>query len=170
MKRWAPDYEREFLWDHSHALRGERGRRRNRDCRRAKEDDESEGREEQLKARLIREWESFNATQRRKTQKRPSLRPSFSTGKYVQSTPRMTSKSVRPKRDNARSASAESICSALDPEEVTRRRRNSRTLSREGSPTSLPTTKSRPHRRAGSTDDEGFPSSERHRLSKISSH
>jgi hypothetical protein len=34
IKRWVPDYERNFLWDHSQAIRESRGRQRSRDSRR----------------------------------------------------------------------------------------------------------------------------------------
>ncbi|KAJ5691831.1 hypothetical protein N7462_001254 [Penicillium macrosclerotiorum] len=148
VKRWVPDYERDFLWDHSHALRGGRGRKRNRDGGRGKKNDNGEGGEEQLKAWLMRKWESLNAAQTRVPLKRAST---FAAPKYI------TIRSVRPgqqRRPNVRSASAESFHSAPDAEEVTRRRRHSRTLSQEGSPTGRSSTETRPRRRADSTEDE----------------
>lgn len=150
-----PDYEREFLWDHSYALRGGRGRRRNRDCDRRKNNDEREGREEQLKVWVTQMWESFHATQMRKMQTGES---SFSRSNAITPSP-TTSNFDRPRRRSVRSDSAETVHSAPDPEEVSRRRRNSRTLTREGSRTSLPAgIKTRPHHRADSTGDERAPS------------
>jgi hypothetical protein len=40
IKRWVPDYEQAFLWDHSQALRTDRGRKEHRDQNRLKANEE----------------------------------------------------------------------------------------------------------------------------------
>lgn len=144
-----PEYEQEFIWDHTHARRT--GREKKRDdasdrVKAAKSDakNNEHREEEQGKTWLLRNWEKFKAAQKEaSTSKKEQKSADKST---YQKSPNPYAEPMRTyydpsqtstKKTFSRSASQESIRSAPDMEEVSRRRRHSRTLSQATSPTTM---------------------------------
>lgn len=131
--RWVPDYEKDFIWDHAYAQPISREKRD-----RAREREKEKVRDDQGKAWLLRTWEKFKTAQQdadttKKHQRRRSNE--YSRVHRAQSPPARSRRHDAPSRPSAhRSASTESMRSAPDMEEVSRRRRHSRTLSRGSSP------------------------------------
>ncbi|VUC31149.1 unnamed protein product [Clonostachys rosea] len=139
VKRWVPDYEQAFLWDHSMALRGDRGRKQHRYQDPPKTNKPSEKLLQQMSAifksgqrKMLWEDQSGRRTENFDTKSRyvsaRERRDSYTmpkTGRYssTASTPPDTDRRFR------RSQSNESVHSAPDSEEVARRRKHSRTLS-----------------------------------------
>ncbi|CAG9938715.1 unnamed protein product [Clonostachys rosea f. rosea IK726] len=150
VKRWVPDYEQAFLWDHSMALRGDRGRKQHRYQDPPKTHEPSRKFLQQM-------YDIFKSGQKRmpsqdQTRRRAGsydlksfetreVRYSSARGKarerergYYNASPKAVRNSSTPStpatdRGFRRSQSYESVHSAPDSEELARRRRHSRTLS-----------------------------------------
>ncbi|CAH0045530.1 unnamed protein product [Clonostachys solani] len=148
VKRWVPDYEQAFLWDHSMALRGDRGRKQHRDPPKTHEPSkkslqhmhanfkpgqENMPRQDQPRRRT----ESFGLTNleprevrsspaREKVRERET-RDSCTSPKTVRNS--STSSAPATDRGFRRSQSNESMHSAPDSKEVARQRQHWRTLS-----------------------------------------
>lgn len=150
VKRWVPGYEQAFLWDHSMALRGDRGRKQHRYQDPPKTHEPSRKFLQQM-------YDIFKSGQKKMpSQDKPrrrtgsfdlksfesrEVRHSSARGKarerewgYYNASPKAVRNSSTPStpvtdRGFRRSQSNESVHSAPDSEEVARRRQHSRTLS-----------------------------------------
>ncbi|CAI6035875.1 unnamed protein product, partial [Clonostachys chloroleuca] len=150
VKRWVPGYEQAFLWDHSMALRGDRGRKQHRYQDPPKTHEPSRKFLQQM-------YDIFKSGQKKmpsqdkprrrtgsfdlKSSESREVRHSSARGKarerelgYYNASPRAVRNSSTPStpvtdRGFRRSQSNESVHSAPDSEEVARRGQHSRTLS-----------------------------------------
>jgi hypothetical protein len=111
IKRWVPEYEQEFLWDHTYKLREKRSRHDYQ--REARSDDKDTRKNEKMK--------KYEGRHRRR---------SYDLSRSYTREDNIRSNTTRP-TGRSRHSSTESIRSAPNTDEIARRRTSSRTLSEE---------------------------------------